>query len=569
MNRSFGFKLVVVFMLMLFCISTGIGLYALDTTHAYFLSLMRDKLNDDIGLGNELLEARYPGEWRVEEQRLYKGDTLIDNTFPLLKRINALTGNNMVFYHGANLIASYVFPGNGDIILKIEKDEIADITSKTQKQIVPIGSGVGSGLNFFTYGTEIGAMPIIDNYGNHLGFWAIELSGLEVNALAREMQIRMMVGAYLAMIGTGLIFFMLTKFISKPIPVIVDGMTKAESGDLTVRLNIRTNDEFSVLGDKFNSMVENISTLIQRIVSVAEQVAHSAEQLEGVAGEAARATAQIAATVHMVASGTEEQAKSVEQTSTAITDMSAGIQEVASNAHTVLNISQQASSKATNGAEYISNVVEQMLNINQKVNSTADSVRSLGEKSKRIGYIIDVITGIAKQTNLLALNAAIEAARAGEQGRGFAVVAEEVRKLAEQSGEAAKQIANLIGEIRDETIRVVENMESGIREVDNGTHVVNEAGDAFYAIVDSINLVTSKIHEVSVATEQMAAGAQESVSSMHNVASISEETASSAEEVAAAAEEQSASIQEVAASATLLAEFAEELKQMVTNFKVQ
>jgi len=256
-------------------------------------------------------------------------------------------------------------------------------------------------------------------------------------------------------------------------------MTKAESGDLSVHLNINTQDEFAFLGDKFNSMIENLANLIKKILFVAEQVASSSEDLNCGAGESSKTTEQIAATIHMVATGTEDQAKSVEQTSTVIGEMSKGIQEVADHSQSVLTISMEASNTATSGAELVQNAVVQMQNINQTVNSTANSVRTLGDKSQRIGYIVDVITGIAKQTNLIALNAAIEAARAGDQGLGFAVVAEEVRKLAEQSGQAAKQISDLILEIRAETENVVIAMEAGIQEVVNGTGVVNEAGNAF------------------------------------------------------------------------------------------
>jgi len=559
-KRSFGFKLVIVFVFMLFCISTGIGLYALNTMNVYINTLVSDELADCVNLAGEILEDSYPGQWRVEGNLLFKGETVVDRHFEFIDSINKSTGNDVLLYLGTDLVASNLAKEGESEQFKLSDKTVSDILLNTKAVVMPLEMAGEKEL--------AGIMPIIDELGKPVGFWALKIPVKELGAMVRNLQVRMMVGAYMAMLGTGFIFYLLTRIISRPIPQIVEGMTKAASGDLTARLDIHTGDEFSLLGDKFNGMIENIAGLIKNIISVSENVAQSAENLNMGAEESSKTTEQIAATIHMVATGTEDQAKSIEQTSTVIGEMSKGIQEVAGHAHSVLNISEAASKTACGGAKSVQNAVLQMQNINKTVNSTANSVRSLGEKSTRIGYIVDVITSIAKQTNLLALNAAIEAARAGEQGRGFAVVAEEVRKLAEQSGEAAKQIADLILEIQDETEKAVMAMESGIQEVVNGTRIVNEAGEAFSAIVNATNLVTEKVQEVSVAAEQMAAGAEQAVAAMQNIASISEETAASAEQVAAAAQEQTASIQEVAASAALLARLSEELKQMVKHFKV-
>lgn len=562
MNRSFGLKLVVVFMLMLFCIATGIGLYALNTMNSYITSLVEDRLKNDLVFGQEFLDADYPGDWKADGNRLFKGDMEINSGFPFLDKMFKLSGTDVMFFNeGGNLIASNIDTKGATGKYKLDAKTVTAVFSKQQVSTIQVRIA-GKKEN-------VGALPITDELGKSVGLWLTKVPEEQYSKMVHDMQVRMMVGAYMAMLGTSLIFYLLTRIISKPIPHIVDGMTKAESGDLSVRLEVDTNDEFALLGTKFNSMVGNIAVLIKNILSVAEQVAASSEDLNSGAGESSRTTEQIASTIHMVATGTEDQAKSVEQTSTVIGEMSQGIQEVAGHSQSVLSIAVSASATACTGAEHVQHAVRQMQNINQTVNSTAGSVRSLGEKSKRIGYIVDVITGIAKQTNLLALNAAIEAARAGEQGRGFAVVAEEVRKLAEQSGGAAKEIADIILEIREETDNAVSAMEAGIQEVENGTGLVNEAGAAFEEIVKSINHVTNKIQEVSISAEQMAAGAQEAVAAMQNIASISEETAASAEQVAAAAEEQTASIQEVAASASILARLADDLRKMVMNFKLE
>ncbi|MDT3698648.1 MAG: methyl-accepting chemotaxis protein [Thermincola sp.] len=560
MKRSFGFKLVGAFMLMLFCIATGVGIYALETMKNFTTSMIDDHLRRDLVLGQDLLKNVFPGEWSIEGDRIQKGPFQVDKEFPFIDRLSRLTGNEVMFYNArGDLIATSKeegAPGSH----KIAPVHVSSILKEYRATLISAETSDSP--------MSIGAMPVFDQDGNPIGFWTVNFPVIQFNSMANEMQVKMMVGAYAAMLVTGFIFYILTGFISKPITQIVDGMTRAEGGDLSVRLHINTRDEFAFLGEKFNSMIENLAGLIKNILAVAEQVATSAENLNSGARESSKTTEQIAATIHVVAAGAEDQVKSVEQTSTVIGDMSKGIQEVADHSQDVLTISLKASNTASSGAELVQDAVRQMEYINQTSNSTANLVRTLDDKSKRISYIVDVITGIAKQTNLLALNAAIEAARAGEQGRGFAVVAEEVRKLAEQSGGAAKEIAELILEIRAETENAVKAMESGIQEVVNGTGVVNEAGIAFGDIVQSINDVTQRIHEVSVSAEQMAVGAEQAVSAVENVAGISQEAATSAEEVAAAAQQQTASIEEVATSAGKLARLAEDLRVMVMNFKL-
>ncbi|WP_371375565.1 methyl-accepting chemotaxis protein [Sporomusa aerivorans] len=181
---------------------------------------------------------------------------------------------------------------------------------------------------------------------------------------------------------------------------------------------------------------------------------------------------------------------------------------------------------------------------------------------------MDTISGIAGQTNLLALNAAIEAARAGEQGKGFAVVAEEVRKLAEQSQEAAKHIASLIKEIQLDTGKAVTAMNDGTQEVKKGTGVVTSAGQSFDNIANLVTAVSRQIEEVSTAMQQLAAGSQQVVAQVQAIGAVSKEALGHTQTVSAATEEQSASMEEIAASSQSLAKMAEELQHAIAQFRI-
>jgi methyl-accepting chemotaxis protein len=257
-------------------------------------------------------------------------------------------------------------------------------------------------------------------------------------------------------------------------------------GDLTQTADVHSRDEAGAAAKALNSAIENLRGLILQVSRTAEQVATSSEQLAASAGETGKTTSQVASTIEQLAKGTEEQSKSAALADETTGQMMGLLQSVTERLEAMVSDSNRASELATVGRQSVDKSVDQMNSISGTVSSSAQVVKGLGERSREIGQIVDVITGIADQTNLLALNAAIEAARAGEQGRGFAVVAEEVRKLAEQSRQAAERIAGLIREIQVETGKAVSSMEAGTKEVAAGTAVIDETGRAFLQIAEAV-----------------------------------------------------------------------------------
>jgi methyl-accepting chemotaxis protein len=359
-----------------------------------------------------------------------------------------------------------------------------------------------------------------------------------------------------------------SRSISKPIQLITNSADELAKGNLQCdKLLINSSDEIGQLANSFNTMKENLRMLIKQVSDSSQHVAASSEELTAGAEQSAQATTQVAGTISEVAQGAEIQAKAVDAATLTVEQMSSGIQQVAANANAVSVMADKTTIAAGQGNRAVDAAISQMKSIEKSVIVSAQVVTKLGERSKEIGQIVDAISGIAGQTNLLALNAAIEAARAGEQGKGFAVVAEEVRKLAEQSQNASKQIAHLISDIQTETESAVSTMNDGTREVKVGAEVVNTAGQAFKEIVSLINDVSSQIKEITAAIQQMASGSQQIVASVQDIDRISKETAGQTQTVSAATQEQSASMEEIAASSQALAKMAEELQNAVSKFK--
>lgn len=372
----------------------------------------------------------------------------------------------------------------------------------------------------------------------------------------------------LAVAVSTILSWLLARMIARRLGNTVHTLNLVAAGDLTKEVTVIAQDEIGQMGTALNATIRNLNNLIGNVRLLGEQVAASSQQLTASSGESAQATNQVAMTIADVSRGTELQVSAVNESSAIVEQMSAGIHQIAANANVVADVSGQAANTARSGETAVISAVDQMNNIERTVISSAEVVAKLGERSNEIGQIVDTISGIAGQTNLLALNAAIEAARAGEQGRGFAVVAEEVRKLAEQSQDAAKQIAGLISEIQGDTDKAVVAMSEGTREVKVGTDAVAVAGKAFNEIVQLIDQVSGQVRDISAAIQQMAGGSEKIVESVRDIDRISKETAGQAQTMSAATQEQSAAMEEIAASSQSLANMALQLQAAIDKFKV-
>lgn len=361
----------------------------------------------------------------------------------------------------------------------------------------------------------------------------------------------------------------ITKLITSPLRNMVFTCEEFAAGDFRdkPRKFVRK-DEIGQVADALMNMRDSLRKLMRRVNESAEQLAASSEELTASADQSAQAVNQVAGSITDVATGAEKQLTISNETAAVMQQLFTSIKQVDVSTDQAADQSMQAVHKANKGNQSVNQAVNQMDSIERTVTSSAAVVAKLGERSKEIGQIVDTISGIAGQTNLLALNAAIEAARAGEQGRGFAVVAEEVRKLAEQSQDAAKQIATMIGEIQDDTDRAVAAMNDGTQEVQLGAKVVTASGEVFREIAALVSKVSEQTKEISVAVENVTTGSQQIVQSVNQIDELSKLSTEKAQTVSAATEEQSASIEEIASSSQALAKLAMDLREAVSKFQI-
>ncbi|MGH7230370.1 MAG: methyl-accepting chemotaxis protein [Nitrospiraceae bacterium] len=379
--------------------------------------------------------------------------------------------------------------------------------------------------------------------GDVLGVLSISIPMTQINAASNESLQRTSLTFIMVVMATlATMYFMLSFIVVRPLTALttISRDIAEGEGDLTKRVPVNGRDEIAVLGGWFNVFIEKLQNMIGKVAHVTDKVAS--------------ASVELSATAEEMSKGAESLTSRTTQTATAVEEMNATVGEVAQNSGKAASMAQETVQTAKSGRDIVSETVTGMQRISDAVTQSATIIAALGKSSDQIGEIVRVIEDIADQTNLLALNAAIEAARAGEQGRGFAVVADEVRKLAERTTKATKEIGDMIRHIQQDTKGAVASMEEGTQKVVGGVALVNKTGESLAKIADMVTQTSDMIRTIAVAAEEQSVATQHIASDLENVAKVSKESAGGASESARASHD--------------LSLLATELQTIVGGFKI-
>ncbi|MCC5800505.1 CHASE3 domain-containing protein [Rossellomorea vietnamensis] len=394
-----------------------------------------------------------------------------------------------------------------------------------------------------------------------------------IDSLTRQVQLSQVVTiglsafAVLLAVFFGIILSHTIKTNTKKISTSILEIANA-GGDLTKRIHVKSKDELADLASDTNQLIAGIALLVKQVSEMAENVSASSQELLASAEETSRTITSIAETSSEIAAGSDQTTHRMSSSLEKMNSLEEAARFLFNQAELVRQTARDMRVVAEKGGKTVHASSTKMMSIEETMSNTSETVEALGQRSTQITTIIGTITDIAEQTNLLALNAAIEAARAGEHGRGFAVVADEVRKLAEQSRQAAKGVTEIVHSIQEEVNIIIKQNSDGVKEVIAGVEITNETNASLEDILSQTTKTTVVVDEMVDHIQETLNLSQEVATSFAHVNEIAESTASNTETTAAASEEGSAAMEQVTASASELSQQAEKLKELISSFKI-
>ncbi|WP_243156394.1 methyl-accepting chemotaxis protein [Clostridium sp. C8-1-8] len=340
------------------------------------------------------------------------------------------------------------------------------------------------------------------------------------------------------------------------------------NGDLTQRINYASKDEIGDLSKNFDLFMDKLQGIIKDVAISADTISTSSDQLSVATTTSTESLEEISRTVMEISSSTADGAAAAEETTASLIEAASFSEATATASKNTTNNSRKAKEAAEDGENKVNEIVSSITEIAKSSKEVSSIINDLDNSSKKIGDIIKIITSISEQTNLLALNAAIEAARAGEAGKGFNVVSDEIRKLADESNNAAREIAELVKDNQVKSASAVESVSQVESKVALGVAKATEVSETIQNIIDNIQSIATEIEQIDNANEQQARSTKEIEKAIGNLASTSNDIAGRTENMSASIEEQLSAMSEIERTTDELFEMSKKLKEITSGFRV-
>ncbi|MCY9670202.1 methyl-accepting chemotaxis protein [Paenibacillus alginolyticus] len=555
-------KIMILFLVVLSLFTIIINFYVGKQVKEKFVLAAQNKLTSDLAMSTAFLNVKYPGNWRIQGDKLVKGNTIINENFEIVDEIGKLTGDTVTIFLGDTRITTNVQKDGKRAVGTKVSDAVKDVVLKTGSTYIGEADVVGTI-------SETMYEPIKNESGMIIGIFYVGVPKKPFNVLAQNISNKI----YKISVITLILSLLCSYIISRPtilsIRRLVMATKQIANKDLTHKVQVHSRDELGELAQSFEIMRINLLVMLSDLGDISLNLKENSNYLAEAAKQTELASNEVSNAIQHVAEGTTEQTFHVQSIQDKIEHTLIEVQKGKQKAEDTFDYALHSVEVAMKGEHALKRTIDHLLGVSESVKVATNSIQKLGKRSDEIGGIIQVISDIANQTNLLALNAAIEAARAGESGRGFTVVASEVKKLAEQSKVSAEKITNLIHDIQADTSITVRMMEENLEAVEEQVSIISLSGQALQEIVENTSVTKENADSLKLIFKDMVGRSIEVKESIQRVTQLVESTAAVGEEVAASTEEQLAAANEISSSSRGVLFIANNLNRKIEEFKIQ